>query len=110
MPRKLPFHMKPTPISCYDHVTLRPLNILGAIHDPDFIIQIVPAHEADAAHGRISAEAPIGRAVLHRHCGDEVTVRVQDHTATLCILSVETHRYSESVHTSLSALPARQAE
>lgn len=99
--------MKPTPISCYDHVTLRPLNILGAIHDPDFIVQIVPAHEANAAHGRISREAPLGRAVLHRRCGDEITVRVQDHAATLRILAVETSHRSAQVHNIPGRMSAR---
>ncbi len=81
--------MKSHPISCYDRVTLRPLNILGSLHDPDFSIQIVPTHEADATHGRVSMEAPLGRAVLRRFCGDQVTIRVQDHQASMRILAVE---------------------
>jgi len=81
--------MNPSLITCYDRITLRPLNILGALHDPDITIQIVPSHEADAEHGRVSMEAPLGRAVLRRRCGDDVTIRVQDHQATMLITAVE---------------------
>lgn len=75
-------------ISYYDHVTLRPLNVLGALHEPDMTIQVVPGYEADAEHGRISAEAPLGRALLRKRCGDAVTIQVQDQSISMRILDV----------------------
>lgn len=47
-------------ITHYDRVTLRPLNELGALHEPDMTLQVVPAYEADADNGLISEEAPLG--------------------------------------------------
>lgn len=76
-------------INYYDYVTLRPLNVLGALHDPDMTIQVVPSYEADAEHGRISAEAPLGRAILRKRCGDAVTIRVQDQSISMKILAVQ---------------------
>ncbi|GEP43223.1 GreA/GreB family elongation factor [Brevifollis gellanilyticus] len=76
-------------ISYYDHVTLRPLNVLGALHEPDITIQVVPGHEADAEHGRISAEAPLGRAILRKRSGDTITIQVRDQSISMRILAVE---------------------
>ncbi len=84
--------MNPLSISYYDQVTLRPLNELGALHDPDFIIRVVPAYEADADHGRISADAPLGRALLNRRSGETVTIQVQGHSLSMRILAVEKAR------------------
>jgi hypothetical protein len=80
--------MSSTAITYYDQVTLRPLNLLGALHDPDMTIQVVPRHEADAGHGRISVDAPLGRALLRRHAGDTVTIHVQDQSVSMRILEV----------------------
>ncbi len=38
------------------------------------VYKLVMPEEADAAHGRISTSSPIGRALLNREPGDEVTV------------------------------------
>lgn len=76
------------PIVFNDLVTLRPLNSLGALHEPDFTIQVVPHYSADAEQGRVSAEAPLGRAVMRRHTGDVVTIRVQDHAMSMRIMAV----------------------
>lgn len=38
------------------------------------IFRLVMPEEADAAHGRISTSSPIGRALLNKEPGDEVTV------------------------------------
>ena len=35
---------------------------------------IVGSHEASPANGRISSTSPVGRALLGRHAGDNVTV------------------------------------
>lgn len=38
------------------------------------VYKLVMPEDADAAHGRISASSPIGRALLNKEPGDEVTV------------------------------------
>ncbi len=38
------------------------------------VYRLVMPEEADAAHGRISTSSPIGRALLNKEPGDEVTV------------------------------------
>lgn len=76
-------------VSFYDHVTLRPLNALGALHEPDFTIQLVPHHHADADRGLVSTQAPLGRAVLRQNVGDTVTIRVSDRALSMRILAVE---------------------
>lgn len=80
--------MSSTAITYYDQVTLRPLNLLGALHDPDMTIQVVPGHEADAVQGRISVDAPLGRAILRKRCGDAVTIQIQDQSISMRILEV----------------------
>jgi hypothetical protein len=96
--------MNLSPISYYDQVTLRPLNLLGALHEPDMTIQVVPGYEADAEHGRISAEAPLGRAVLRKRCGDAVTIRVQDQSVSMKILAVrKAHETQEQTVLSAAA-------
>jgi len=94
--------MNLSPISYYDQVTLRPLNLLGALHDPDMTIQVVPSYEADAEHGRISAEAPLGRAILRKRCGDAVTIRVQDQSVSMRILAVQKPHETQDEQTALS--------
>lgn len=76
-------------ITYHDRVTLRPLNELAALHEPDMTLQVVPAHEVDADHGRISAEAPLGRALLHRRRGETVTIQVQGRSLSMLVLNVE---------------------
>lgn len=80
--------MNPSRITYYDEVTLRPLNVLGALHEPDLVIQVVPGHEADAEAGRISSAAPLGRALLHRQRGDTVTIQVGGHSVSMRVLAV----------------------
>lgn len=84
--------MNPSHISYYDQVTLRPLNELSALHDPDLTIQVVPSYEADADRGRVSADAPLGRALLRRHCGETITIQVQGRSLSMRILAVEKAR------------------
>lgn len=51
--------------------------------------QIVGPPEADAAHGRISNESPIGRALLGRAVGDTVEVNVPRGIIKLKILEID---------------------
>lgn len=76
-------------ITYYDRVTLRPLNELGAVHDPDFTLQVVPGYEADADSGRISEDAPLGRAILNHRRGDILRLQVHGRSLSMRILSVE---------------------
>lgn len=78
-------------IHYYDHIRLRCLHDHEASDDSELHIQIVPAHEADAAAGRISVDAPVGRAVLHRRIGETVTVRAQGKSIPMRIIAVEKH-------------------
>ncbi len=81
--------MNSSSITYYDRVTLRPLNELGALHEPDFALQVVPGYEADASKGLISEDAPLGRAVLSHRGGDILRLQVQGRTLSMRILSVE---------------------
>jgi transcription elongation GreA/GreB family factor len=77
-------------INFYDRICLLPVNE-QASEDDELCIQIVPAHEADAVAGRISVDAPVGRAVLHRKMGDTVTIRAQGGMIPMRIVTVEKH-------------------
>jgi transcription elongation factor GreA len=50
--------------------------------------QIVGSAEADPAHGRISNESPVGRALMGRRVGDEVQVRIPDGVRHLKIADI----------------------
>lgn len=76
-------------ITYYDQVTLRPLNELSVLHEPDMTLQVVPAYEADADHGRISEDAPLGHALLRRRSGETVTIQVQGRSLSMRILNVQ---------------------
>ena len=81
--------MQTDTIFYHDRVTLRPLNELSALHEPDMTVQVVPPHDADADQGRISVEAPLGRALLRRRSGETVSLKVQARTLHMQILHVE---------------------
>ena len=48
---------------------------------------VVPA-EADVAEARVSAESPLGRALLGRHVGDEVRYRAPGGVLTVTVVEV----------------------
>jgi transcription elongation GreA/GreB family factor len=52
---------------------------------------IVPHEEADPARGRISAESPMGRALIGHRKGDSVNVRRPENRWPVVV----THMYSE---------------
>lgn len=80
-----------TKINYYDRIRLRSMNDIEAPDEAELCIQVVPAHEADAAAGRISVDAPVGKAVLHRKIGETITVRAQGHSISMRIVTVEKH-------------------
>jgi transcription elongation factor GreA len=49
---------------------------------------LVGSHEADPRHGQISNESPIGRALIGKRVGDEVTVVAPAGSFTLKILEI----------------------
>ena len=51
---------------------------------------IVRAGEADATRGRISAESPVGRALLGHRSGDRIEVRTPGGCRALTVLDVTT--------------------
>jgi hypothetical protein len=85
----IPIQTPMTNITYYDHILLRTLDRTEAPDTDEICIQIVPAYAADAAAGRISAEAPVGRAVLHRKLGDTVTVLAQGRRIVMKIVKVD---------------------
>ncbi len=80
-----------TQINYYDRIRLRSMEDIDTPDEDELCIQIVPAYEADAASGRISAEAPVGRAALHRRIGETIDVRAQGRTISMRIMTVEKH-------------------
>ena len=46
--------------------------------DEEEIYTLVTPIRADSLHNIVSIESPIGRALLHRHVGDTVTIHVSD--------------------------------
>lgn len=75
----------------YDQITLRPLNELSALDNADWTIQVVPGYEADADQGLVSEEAPLGRALLGRSCGEVVTIAVAGRSLSMRIVGVVSH-------------------
>jgi len=51
--------------------------------------QIVGRTEADPAHGRISNESPLGKALLGRRTGEAITVQSPDGALRFEILTIE---------------------
>ncbi len=49
---------------------------------------IVPSEDADVAEQRVSAESPLGRALLGRRLGDEVRFRAPGGVLTVAIVAV----------------------
>lgn len=76
-------------IQYYDRVLLRATNSTELSDDPEMCIQIVPAHEADAAAGRISVDAPVAKAALYRKAGDTIAVTMLGQRVSMQIVSVE---------------------
>ncbi len=66
---------------------------------------IVPSEDADVAEERVSAESPLGRALLGRRLGEEVRFRAPGGVLTVTIVDVAA---LESVYDAISA-PRRDA-
>ena len=56
---------------------------------PAEIYTIVGAAESDPAHGKISNESPLGKALLNKNTGDSVTVEAPAGAFTVTVVKVE---------------------
>ncbi len=50
---------------------------------------LVPEHEADARESRVSADSPLGRALLGRHVGERVRFRAPGGVMGVTVLAVD---------------------
>jgi transcription elongation factor GreA len=58
-------------------------------HDGEAEFDIVPHEDADIAAERVSAESPIGRALLGRRLGDEVRFRAPGGVLSVTVVNVQ---------------------
>ncbi len=56
---------------------------------PDEVYSIVGAAESDPAHGKISNESPLGKALINQKAGDVVSVEAPDGAFSVTIIKVE---------------------
>ncbi len=56
--------------------------------DEEFDYKLVGSYEADPASGKISAASPVGKALVGRKVGDEVTVDAPGGKSTLKIIAI----------------------
>jgi len=79
-------------------VTVRDLD-----NDEEMVFELVLGDEGDASQGRISVSSPIGRALLNRRPGEEVTVRVPAGERTLSVIALTTLHEREEISESGAA-------
>ncbi len=56
--------------------------------DDEEVYQIVGSAEADPSRGRISNESPVGRALLNKRVGEDVTVKIPDGVRHLTVTEI----------------------
>lgn len=56
--------------------------------DGEAVFAVVPPEEADAAAERVSAESPLGRALLGRRCGEQVRFRAPAGVLAVTVVEV----------------------
>jgi len=66
------------------------VTLVDANSGDEVVYEIVTPEEADAAAGRISPSSPIGRSLLGREAGDEVTVRAPSGTREFEVIKLVT--------------------
>ena len=78
-----------------DEVTLDAINVGCRVRvhdiefDEDMEFSIVGSTEANSLGGKISNESPVGKALIGRKVGDEVTVETQAGTLTYQVLEIQ---------------------
>src|SRR5579871_2733681 len=71
-----------------DHVRLGSTVVMQPDDGPEQTVRIVSPLEVDVAHGKISEESPVGRALLGHRVGDTVEVTVPAGQRRLRIMSL----------------------
>ena len=66
------------------------VTVLDLETDQEVFYEIVVPEDTDAARGRISAASPIGRGLMGKREGDEVTIKIPSGTRNFEILSLRT--------------------
>jgi transcription elongation factor GreA len=74
--------------SASDHVQLGSTVVVSSDNGPDQTVRIVSSVEVDVAHGKISEDSPVGRALLGHRVGDVVEVAVPAGVRRLKIMSL----------------------
>lgn len=70
--------------------------VLDTKKNEEIVYYLVTSEEADAAHGRISTQSPIGRSLLGKEIGDVVKMQAPGGTKELEILKLQTiHELAE---------------
>ncbi len=70
--------------------------VLDTKKNEEIVYYLVTSEEADAAHGRISTQSPIGRSLLAKEVGDVVKMQAPGGTKELEILKLQTiHELAE---------------
>lgn len=64
--------------------------VLDLLKDEELTYKLVPSEEADASKGLISTSSPIGRGLLGKRVGDEVSITIPGGQRKLEILEVTT--------------------
>jgi transcription elongation factor GreA len=64
------------------------VSIMDLTHNKEFIYSIVSSEESDPEKGFISAVSPVGRALLNKKVGDEISVKVPMGIRKLKILKI----------------------
>ena len=82
-------------VEVVDEVELDSINVgcIVKVHDVEFDedmeFSIVGSTEANSLQGKISNESPVGKALMGRKVGDEVTVETQAGTLTYQVLDIQ---------------------
>ncbi len=64
------------------------VTIMDITHNKKFVYSIVSSEESDPAKGLISSVSPVGRALMNKKVGDEVSVKVPVGLRKLRVLSI----------------------
>lgn len=64
------------------------VKLLDMDMDEELEFKIVGTKEADIDSGRMSDESPVGRAIMNREVGDEITIEVPDGEMRMKILEI----------------------
>lgn len=64
--------------------------VLDVVKEVEFTYQLVPSEQADVAKGAISTSSPIGKGLLNKQVGDEVTIIIPGGTKQFEVVKLTT--------------------